>query len=80
MEAIELLSLLGERYADQHWPITQIDPISGVRYLIEKGDLWQPSLVPEFGSESAVSNVFSPATQSHHRSGAKTLCPIPTNG
>jgi len=30
-----------------------------VRYLIEKGNLRQPSLVPEFGSESAVSMFLS---------------------
>src|ERR1700723_14806 len=59
MEAIELLSLLVERYEDEHWPSTEIDPISVVRYLIEKRNLTQRSLVPEFGSESAVSMFLS---------------------
>jgi antitoxin component HigA of HigAB toxin-antitoxin module len=54
MEAIELLSLLGERYEDEHWPITELDPLSGVRYLIEKGNFTERSPVPEFGSESLV--------------------------
>jgi HTH-type transcriptional regulator/antitoxin HigA len=58
-EAIELLSLLVERYEDEHWPITEVDPISVVRYLIEKGNLTQRSLIPEFGSESAVSMFLS---------------------
>jgi HTH-type transcriptional regulator/antitoxin HigA len=55
MEAIELLSLLVERYEDEHWPITEVDAVSLVRYLIEKGNLSQRDLIPEFGSESAVS-------------------------
>jgi HTH-type transcriptional regulator/antitoxin HigA len=59
MEAIELLSVLVERYEDEHWPITDVDPISMVRYLMEKGDLKQRDLIPEFGSESAVSMFLS---------------------
>jgi HTH-type transcriptional regulator/antitoxin HigA len=59
MEAIELLSLLVERYEDEHWPITEVDPISVVRYLIEKGNLTQRDLIPQFGSESAVSMFLS---------------------
>jgi HTH-type transcriptional regulator/antitoxin HigA len=54
-EAIELLSLLVERYEDEHWPITAVDPISLVRYLIKQGKLTQRDLIPEFGTESAVS-------------------------
>lgn len=59
VEAIELLSLLVERYEDERWPIPDSDPISVVRYLIEKGNLTQRSLIPEFGSESAVSMFLS---------------------
>jgi HTH-type transcriptional regulator/antitoxin HigA len=58
-EAIELLSLLIERYEDEHWPITDVDPVSVVRYLIEKGNLTQRDLIPQFGSESAVSMFLS---------------------
>jgi HTH-type transcriptional regulator / antitoxin HigA len=59
MDAIELLSLLVERYEDEHWPITDVDPVSLVRYLLEKGNLSQRDLVPEFGTESAVSMFLS---------------------
>ena len=59
MDAIELLSLLVERYEDERWPITEVDPISLVRYLIEKGNLRQRDLIPEFGTESAVSMFLS---------------------
>ena len=55
MEAMELLTMLIERYEDEHHSIPEADPVSVVRYLIEKGELLQRDLIPEFGSESAVS-------------------------
>lgn len=54
-EAIELLTLLIQRYEEQHYPVPASDPVSVVRFLIEHGNLTQRSLIPEFGSESAVS-------------------------
>lgn len=58
-EAIELLTLLVQRYEDEHYPIPASDPISVVRFLLEHGNLTQRSLIPEFGSESAVSMFLS---------------------
>ncbi|HVR22056.1 MAG TPA: hypothetical protein VMU26_01940 [Candidatus Polarisedimenticolia bacterium] len=59
-EAIELLTLLIERYEDEHYPFpASPDPVSVVRYLLEKGNLTQRSLIPEFGSEPAVSMFLS---------------------
>ena len=55
LEAIELLTLLVERYEQEHYPIPAADPASVVRFLIEKQDLTQRDLIPQFGSESAVS-------------------------
>jgi HTH-type transcriptional regulator / antitoxin HigA len=54
-EAIELLTLLVERYEQVHYSIPATDPISVVRFLIEKQGLAQRDLIPQFGSESAVS-------------------------
>ena len=54
-EAIELLTLLVERYEREHYPIPAADPVSVVRFLIDKQGLMQRDLIPEFGSESAVS-------------------------
>jgi HTH-type transcriptional regulator / antitoxin HigA len=59
VEAIELLTLLIERYEDEHYAIPEADPVSVVRYLMEKGNLKQRDLIPEFGSESAVSMFLS---------------------
>ena len=55
MEAIELLTLLVERYEQEHSPIPAADPVSVVQFLIEKQNLTQRDLIPQFGSESAVS-------------------------
>ena len=55
LEAIELLTLLVERYEQEHYPIPAADPASVVRFLIEKQNLAQRDLIPQFGSESAVS-------------------------
>jgi len=54
-EAIELLTLLIERYEETHYPIPATDAVSVVRFLIEHQGLTQRDLVPQFGSESSVS-------------------------
>ena len=59
MEAIELLTLLVERYEQEHYSIPAADPVSIIRLLIEQQRLTQRDLVPQFGSESAVSMFLS---------------------
>jgi HTH-type transcriptional regulator/antitoxin HigA len=59
VEAIELLTLLVDRYEREHYPIPASDPVSVVRFLIEQNDLAQRDLIPQFGSESAVSMFLS---------------------
>ena len=54
-EAIELLTLLVERYEQEHYAVPAADPASVVRFLIEQKNLTQRDLIPQFGSESAVS-------------------------
>jgi HTH-type transcriptional regulator / antitoxin HigA len=55
IEAIELLTLLVGRYELTRYPIPAADPVSVVRFLIEQQHLTQRDLIPQFGSESAVS-------------------------
>ena len=55
VEAIELLTLLVECYEQEHYSIPEADPVSVVRFLIEQQNLTQRDLIPQFGSESAVS-------------------------
>ena len=54
-DAIELLTLLIERYEETHYSIPAADPVAVVRFLIERQGLAQRDLIPQFGSESAVS-------------------------
>jgi HTH-type transcriptional regulator / antitoxin HigA len=58
-DAIELLTLLIDRYERLHYPIPSADPASVVKFLIERQGLAQRDLIPEFGSESAVSMFLS---------------------
>jgi HTH-type transcriptional regulator/antitoxin HigA len=55
LDAIDLLTLLVERYEREHYSIPAADPVSVVKFLIEKRGLSQRDLIPQFGSESAVS-------------------------
>ena len=59
VEAIELLTLLIERYEQERYPVPEADPVSVVRLLLEQQNLAQRDLIPEFGSESAVSMFLS---------------------
>lgn len=54
-DAIELLTLLVERYEQERYPIPAANAVSVVRFLIENQGLTQRDLIPQFGSESAVS-------------------------
>src|SRR5580658_3680704 len=60
LDAIELLTVLVERYEDEHYPVpADASPVAVVRYLMEHGNLSQRDLIPEFGTESAVSMFLS---------------------
>jgi HTH-type transcriptional regulator / antitoxin HigA len=58
-QAIELLTLLIEHYEQEHYSIPAANPTSVVRYLLQSQGLNQRDLIPEFGSESAVSMFLS---------------------
>jgi HTH-type transcriptional regulator/antitoxin HigA len=59
LEAIELLTLLVERYEQDRYPLPAADAASIVRSLIKSQNLMQRDLISEFGSESAVSMFLS---------------------
>jgi HTH-type transcriptional regulator/antitoxin HigA len=58
-EAIELMTLLVERYESDHYPIPEAEPAEVLRFLIEQNGLSQRDVAPELGSESTVSLVLS---------------------
>lgn len=58
-EAIELVSLLIDRYESQRYPIPEAEPADVLRFLLEHNSLSQRDIAPELGSESTVSLVLS---------------------
>lgn len=58
-DAIDLLTLLIERYESTRHPAPSTDPVSVLRFLMESHGLHQKDLVSEFGVESTVSLVLS---------------------
>jgi HTH-type transcriptional regulator / antitoxin HigA len=58
-EAIELMTLLVERYEQEHYPVPKSEPVDVLRYLLEGNGLSQRDIAPELGSESTVSLVLS---------------------
>jgi HTH-type transcriptional regulator/antitoxin HigA len=58
-EAIELLTLLIERYEAEHYPTPEADPTDVLRFLLDQNGLSQRSIAPELGSESTVSLVLA---------------------
>ena len=58
-DAIELLTLLVERYEKSHYRIPVAGAVSVVKFLLEHQGLTQRDLVPQFGTESAVSMFLS---------------------
>src|ERR1035437_521381 len=58
-EAIELMTLLVERYEQEHYPIPAAEPAEVLRFLLEQNGLSQRDIAAELGSETAVSLVLS---------------------
>ena len=58
-DAIELLSLLIERYESDRYVLPEASPLQVLRFLMDQRGLTQQDLCPEIGSESLVSLVLS---------------------
>ncbi|MGA2876671.1 MAG: helix-turn-helix domain-containing protein, partial [Nitrososphaerales archaeon] len=58
-EAIELMTLLVERYEQEHYPVPEAEPAEVLRFLLEQNGLSQRDIAAELGSESTVSLVLS---------------------
>jgi HTH-type transcriptional regulator/antitoxin HigA len=57
--AIELITLLVERYESERNPITEAAPADVLRFLLEQNSLSQRDIATDLGSESTVSLVLS---------------------
>jgi HTH-type transcriptional regulator/antitoxin HigA len=58
-QAIELLTLLIERYESERYPVPDAEPVEVLRFLLEQNGLSQRDIAAELGSESTVSLVLA---------------------
>ncbi|MGA3263912.1 MAG: helix-turn-helix domain-containing protein [Terracidiphilus sp.] len=59
VEAIELLTLLIERYEEEHYSVPKASPADVLRFLLDRHGLKQRDIASELGGESVVSEVLS---------------------
>lgn len=55
----ELLSLLIEKYEDEHYPIDAPDPIEAIKFRMEQMDMSNQDLAEIIGYKSRVSEIFN---------------------
>jgi len=55
----ELLSILIEKYEDEHYPIDAPDPIEAIKFRMEQMDMNNQDLAEIIGYKSRVSEIFN---------------------
>lgn len=55
----DLLSLLIEKYEDEHYPIEAPDPIEAIKFRMEQMNMTKKELAEIIGYKSRVSEIFS---------------------
>ncbi len=55
----EVLSILIEKYEDEHYPIEAPDPIEAIKFRMEQMDMSNKDLAEVIGYKSRVSEIFS---------------------
>ena len=55
----ELLSILIEKYEDEHYPIELPDPIEAIKFRMEQLDMSNQDLAEVIGYKSRVSEIFN---------------------
>lgn len=58
-EELELLSLLVEKYEQEHYPIDAPNPIEAIKFRMEQMNLKQSDIAPLFGGKTRVSEVLN---------------------
>lgn len=58
-DELEVLSILIEKYEDEHYPIAPSDPIEAIKFRMEQQGLTQRDLEPYIGSSGRVSEVLN---------------------
>jgi HTH-type transcriptional regulator/antitoxin HigA len=59
MEALELWSLLVERYEEEHFPIDTPDPVDAIKFRMEQEGLRQKDLEKYFQGKNRVSEILN---------------------
>jgi HTH-type transcriptional regulator / antitoxin HigA len=57
-EELELLSLLVEKYEQEHYPLAAPNPIEAIKFRMEQMNLKQSDVAPLFGGKTRVSEVL----------------------
>ncbi len=58
-EELELLSMLVEKYEQEHYPVEAPGPIEAIRFRMEQMNLKQVDIAPLFGGKTRVSEVLN---------------------
>ncbi|MBA4383817.1 MAG: hypothetical protein C0410_03710 [Anaerolinea sp.] len=58
-QQLELLSVLIEKYEEDHFPIPLPDPVDAIKFRMEQQGLTQKDLIPFIGSQSKVSEILN---------------------
>lgn len=58
-DELEVLSLLIEKYEEEHYPIPVSEPIEAIKFLMEQNDLTRKDLQPFIGSMGRVSEILN---------------------
>ena len=59
LDAIDLLTLLIERYEEENYKLPSVSPVEVLKFLLEQHGLKQRDLAADLGGESVVSEVLS---------------------
>ena len=58
-DELEVLSLLIEKYEEEHYPIPASEPIEAIKFLMDQNDLTRKDLQPFIGSMGRVSEILN---------------------
>ena len=58
-DELEVLVMLIEKYEEEHWAISEPDPVEAIKIRMEQMHLKQKDLVPYIGNASKVSEVLN---------------------
>jgi len=58
-DELEILSILVERYENDHFPVEVPEPVEAIRFRMEQMNLKQKDIAPLFGGETRISEVLN---------------------